>query len=109
MHRLTLALGAIGVQSPHQKSPLRQYGVPLLLTIGIFALDLSAPTGIDLWLLYAVPVTLIAASSLGPVPRSCMGAVVLLALIGPLASSAESLPLLTWLNRLFGIGNHWIV
>ncbi len=109
MHRLTLALGAIGVQSPHQKSPLRQYGVPLLLTIGIFALDLSAPTGIDLWLLYAIPVTLIAASSLGPVPRSCMGAVVLLALIGPLASSAESLPLLTWLNRLFGIGIMGIV
>ena len=92
MYRLTLALGAIGVQSPHQKSLLREYGVPLLLTIGIFVLDRSAPIGIDLWLLYAIPLTLIAASSLGPVARSCMGAVVLLALISPLASSAESLP-----------------
>jgi PAS domain S-box-containing protein len=92
------------VQPLHQKSPLFEYGVPLLLTVGIFVLDLSAPAGIDLWLLYAVPFTLIAVSSLGQVPRYLMGLVALLALIGPLASSAGSLPLSSWLNRLLGIG-----
>ena len=92
------------MQPLHQKSPLFEYGVPLLLTVGIFVLDLSAPAGIDLWLLYAVPFTLIAVSSLGQVPRYLMGLVALLALIGPLASSAGSLPLSSWLNRLLGIG-----
>ncbi len=92
------------MQPLHQKSPLFEYGLPLLLTVGIFVLDLSAPAGIDLWLLYAIPFTLIAVSSLGRVPRYCMGLVALLALIGPLASSAGSLPLSSWLNRLLGIG-----
>jgi len=57
------------VQPLHQKSPLFESGLPLLLTVGIFVLDLSAPAGIDLWLLYAVPFTLIAVSSLGQIPR----------------------------------------
>ncbi len=70
------------MQPLHQKSPLFECGLPLLLTVGIFVLDLSAPAGIDLWLLYAVPFTLIAVSSLGQVPRYFMGLVALLAFIG---------------------------
>ena len=68
------------MQPLHQKSPLFESGLPLLLTVGIFVLDLSAPAGIDLWLLYAVPFTLIAVSSLGQIPRYFLGLVALLVL-----------------------------
>ena len=92
------------MQPLHQKSPLFESGLPLLLTVGIFVLDLSAPAGIDLWLLYAVPFTLIAVSSLGQIPRYFLGLVALLVLIGPVVSSAGPLPRSIGLNRLLGLG-----
>ena len=78
------------MQPLHQKSPLFESGLPLLLTVGIFVLDLSAPAGIDLWLLYAVPFTLIAVSSLGQIPRYFLGLVALLVLIGPVVSPVQA-------------------
>ncbi|HNV26268.1 MAG TPA: PAS domain S-box protein [Nitrospira sp.] len=87
-----------------QKSLLREYGGPALLTIGILLLDLSVPTDYAVWLLYAIPLALTAASSRASAPRYGVGLVSLLVIIGAVASPAGVLPVASWINRLMGTG-----
>lgn len=87
-----------------QKSLLREYGGPALLTFGILLLDLSVPTDYAVWLLYAIPLGLTAARSLASAPRYGVGLVALLVIIGAVASPAGVLPVASWINRLVGTG-----
>ena len=87
-----------------QKSLLLEYGGPALLTIGILLLDLSVPTDYAVWLLYAIPLALTAASSRASAPRYGVGLVSLLVIIGAVASPAGVLPVASWINRLMGTG-----
>ena len=87
-----------------QKSLLREYGGPALLTTGILLLDLSVPTDYAVWLLYAIPLALTAASSRASAPRYGVGLVALLVIIGAVASPAGVLPVASWINRLMGTG-----
>ena len=87
-----------------QKSLLLEYGGPALLTIGILLLDLSVPTDYAVWLLYAIPLALTAASSRASAPRYGVGLVALLVIIGAVASPAGVLPVASWINRLMGTG-----
>ncbi len=87
-----------------QKSLLREYGGPALLTIGILLLDLSVPTDYAVWLLYAIPLALTAASPRASAPRYGVGLVALLVMTGAVASPAGVLPVASWINRLMGTG-----
>ncbi len=87
-----------------QKSLLLEYGGPALLTIGILLLDLSVPTDYAVWLLYAIPLALTAASPRASAPRYGVGLVALLVIIGAVASPAGVLPVASWINRLMGTG-----
>jgi PAS domain S-box-containing protein len=92
------------VQPLYQKSLLFEYGLPAVLTVGIFLLDVWVPTGVDLWLLYAIPLSLIVARSRPRLLLYFMGLVSVLVLIGYAASPA-GVPLLpALLNRLIGVG-----
>lgn len=92
------------MQPLSQKLLLVEYGGPALSTIGIFILDLSVPTEVAVWLLYAIPVALTAARSRTGARFYYMGLVALLVVIGAVASPAGIPPLSSWLNRLLGIG-----
>ena len=87
-----------------QKSLLREYGGPALLTTGILLLDLSVPTDYAVWLLYAIPLALTAASSRGRAPGYGVGLVAVLVILGAVASPAGVLPIAAWINRLVGTG-----
>ena len=87
-----------------QKSLLREYGGPALLTTGILLLDLSVPTDYAVWLLYAIPLALTAASPRASAPRYGVGLLALLVIIGAVASPAGVLPVASWINRLMGTG-----
>ncbi len=86
------------------KPLLFEYGGPLLLTIGIFILDLSVPAEVAAWLLYAIPVALTTARSRTGAHLYYMGLVALLVVIGAVASPAGITPLSSWGNRLLGVG-----
>ncbi len=86
------------------KPLLFEYGGPLLLTIGIFILDLSRPAEVAAWLLYAIPVALTTARSRTGAHFYFMGLVALLVVIGAVASPVGIPPLSSWGNRLLGIG-----
>ncbi|MDR4478273.1 MAG: PAS domain S-box protein [Nitrospira sp.] len=92
------------MQPLHLKPLLLKYGVPALLTIGIFVLDMLAPAEVVVWLLYGIPLTFIAVSSGARATLYFMGLVTLLLVIGLLASSPEVPPFSSLLNRLLGIG-----
>ncbi|MCW5800034.1 MAG: PAS domain S-box protein [Nitrospira sp.] len=87
-----------------QKSLLREYGGPALLTLGIFLLDLSVPAEYAVWLLYAIPLALTSSSSRAGAPVYGVGLVALLVVIGAVASPAGVLPVSSWLNRALGAG-----
>ncbi|MBX3370877.1 MAG: PAS domain S-box protein [Nitrospira sp.] len=86
-----------------QKPRLLEYGGPALLTLAILFLDLSVPAEYALWLLYAIPLALVASRSRRATFYG-MALVASLVLIGAVASPAGVLPLSSWLNRLLGIG-----
>ncbi|CAE6762255.1 PAS domain-containing protein [Nitrospira defluvii] len=86
------------------KTLLLEYGGPALLTLGIFLLDLSLPAEYAVWLLYAIPLALTAASSRTGSIRYGVGLVALLVVIGAVASPSELPPISSWINRLLGIG-----
>ena len=92
------------MQSLSPKPLLLEYGGSLLLTIGIFILDLSVSTEVAAWLLYAIPLSLTVATSRARAPLYGMGLVAVLVLIGAIAAPAGVPPLSSWLNRLMGLG-----
>lgn len=96
------------MQSPiHQPSVLHEYGVAVLLTIGIFVLDLLTPSGVVEWLLYAVPLALTLRSSRAYAPLYYTGVVTLLLAIGFAASPSGVPTLYAVVNRLLGVGLMW--
>ncbi|MBI4001445.1 MAG: PAS domain S-box protein, partial [Nitrospira defluvii] len=95
------------MQFLYQKPVFVEYGVTALLTIGIFLLDLLMPAGIAVWLLYAIPFTLVWSPTRARAPLFFAGLATLLVLIGHLVSPPEGLPLSSLLNRLLGIGLMW--
>ena len=85
-----------------QTSLLLEYGGPALLTAGIFLLDLSVPGDYAAWLLYAIPLALMAMSSRPRAGLYGVGLVALLVIMGAVASPAGILPVSAWINRLLG-------
>ena len=51
------------MQSADRKSLLAEYGTAIVLTAGIFILDLLTAAEVAVWLLYAIPLTLTMRSS----------------------------------------------
>ena len=92
------------MQSLSPKPLVLEYGGPLLLTIGIFILDLSVPTEVAAWLLYAIPLSLTVATSRARASLYGMGLIAVLVVIGAIAAPAGVPPLSSWLNRLMGLG-----
>ncbi len=92
------------MQSLSQNPLLPEYGTPLLLTIGIFILDLSVPAEVTVWVLYAIPVALTVGTSRARAPLYCMGLVACLTVASPLIASSGSPLFSVLLNRLLGVG-----
>ena len=92
------------MQSLSPKPLVLEYGGPLLLTIGIFILDLSVPTEVAAWLLYAIPLSLTVATSRARASLYGMGLIAVLVVIGAIADPAGVPSLSSWLNRLMGLG-----
>ncbi len=95
------------MEPPYRKSLFAEYALTLILTIGIFVLDLLTPDGIVEWVLYAVPLTLTLLSSRPRAPLYLACLVTLLLGIGYIYSPPGGLPLYSMLNRLLGVGLIW--
>jgi len=95
------------VQPPYQKSFLLEYGVTVLLTSGIFILDLLTPAGIAAWLLYAIPLAFTWSSSQARGSIYVNGLITLLIIIGHVLSPSDASSPHALLNRLLGIGILW--
>lgn len=91
----------------HQPSVLHEYGAAVLLTIGIFVLDLLTPSGVVEWLLYAVPLALTLRSSRAYAPLYFAGVVTLLLAVGYAVSPPGVPTLYAVVNRLLGVGLMW--
>ena len=95
------------MQLPINKPFLAEYGLTVVLIVGIFVLDFLTPDSVDVWVLYAIPLTLTLNSSRPRAPLYAAGLVTLLLGIGILASTPGASSLSAMINRLLGVGTMW--
>jgi len=94
---------------PVNKVILFEASAVLVLTVGIFILDMLTPLGWAVWLLYLLPLTLMLQSSSDRDPYYFSAVATILTLVGWWVSPPGGQdPMAALINRLMGIGVMWI-
>jgi PAS domain S-box-containing protein len=94
---------------PVNKIILFEASAVVILTVGIFVLDMLTPLGWAVWLLYLIPLTLMLQSSSVRDPYYFGAAVTSLTVVGWWVSPpGGQSPMEALINRLMGVGAMWV-
>jgi PAS domain S-box-containing protein len=94
---------------PDNRIILFEASTVLILTVGIFILDMLTPLGWAVWLLYLIPLTLLLQSSSVRDPYYFGAVATILTVVGWWVSPPGGQdPMAALINRLMGIGTMWV-